>query len=86
MDLKRNSDTGVMGTSPELFPSDATDVATSGVSSLKETSTHDSQLSEGQKFAKAQEILDAGYAKLAKLNKMLNARWDSDDNFYHPDM
>ena len=80
MDLKRNSDTGVMGTSPELFPSDATDVATSGVSSLKETSTHDSQLSEGQ------QILDAGYAKLAKLNKMLNARWDSDDNVYHPDM
>ena len=86
MDIKRNSDTGVMGTSPELFPSDATDVATSGVSSLKETSTHDSQLSEGQKFAKAQEILDAGYAELAKLNKMLNARWDSDDNVYHPDM
>ena len=43
-----------LGSSPGIFPSDATDVGTSGISSQKETSTTD--LTEGQKFAKAQAI------------------------------
>ena len=84
MDLNRSSDTGLIGSFPGIFPSDATDVGTSGISSQKETSTTD--LTEGQKFAKAQAILDEGYVKLARLNKMLNTRADSDDNVYHPDM
>ena len=84
MDLNRSSDTGLIGSFRGIFPSDATDVGTSGISSQKETSTTD--LTEGQKFAKAQAILDEGYVKLARLNKMLNTRADSDDNVYHPDM
>ena len=75
MDLNRSSDTGLLGSSPGIFPSDATDVGTSGISSQKEPSTTD--LAEGQKFVKAQVILDEGYAKLARLNKMLNTRADS---------
>ena len=56
MDLNRSSDTGLIGSSPGIFPSDATDVGTSGISSQKGTSTTD--LTEGQKFAKAQAIIE----------------------------
>ena len=84
MDLNRSSDTGLIGSSPGIFPSDATNVGTSGISLQKETSTTD--LTEVQKFAKAQAILDEGYAKFARLNKMLNKSADSDNNVYHPDM
>ena len=58
MDLNRSFDTGLIGSSPSIFPSDATDVDTSGISSHKKTSTTD--LTEGQKFAKAQAIIDEG--------------------------
>ena len=48
--------------------------------------TPTTELTEGQKFARAQQILDEGYVKLARLNKLLHTRPDSDDNVYHPDM
>ena len=32
------------------------------------------ELTEGQKFARAQQILDEGYVKLARLNKLLHTR------------
>ena len=84
MDLHRSSDTAIHGTSASIHPSDATDVGTSGISSQMETPTTD--LTEGQKFARTQKILDEGYVKLARLNKLLHTRPDSDDNVYHPDM
>ena len=83
MDLHRSSDTAIHGSSASIHPSDATDVGTSGISSQIETPTTDLT---GQKFARAQKILDEGYVKLARLNKLLHTRPDSDDNVYHPDM
>ena len=84
MDLHRSSDTAIHGSSASIHPSDATDVGTSGISSQMETHTTD--LTEGQKFARAQKIMDEGYVKLARLSKLLHTRPDSDDNVYHPDM
>ena len=83
MNLHRSSDIAIHGSSASIHPSDATDVGTSGISSQMETPT--TELTEGQKFVRAQQILDEGYVKLPRLNKLLHMRPDSDDNVYHPD-
>ena len=84
MDLHRSYDTAIHGSSASIHASDATDVGTSGISLQMETPT--TELTEGQKFARAQQILDEGYVKLARLNKLLHTRPVSADNVYHHDM